>query len=176
MKFKISPLIIIALLLFSFAVNPALARELKIGYFDSNKILSQYQDYKDAMELLKEEEGKYEQQAIQMEMDIQNLEEEIEAKNLMWSEEKRLEKQQEWQNLYLQYQQFLQEIWGPTGKLYQRNLELSKPIIDRIQDVITQIGEEEGYDFILDAGQGNVAFAKPEFDITDRVIEELSKK
>lgn len=167
--------IISLLLMLSFI--PAQAKELKIGYINSEKILNDLQDYKDARQLLREEEEKYERQALQMELDIKNLEDEIEAQSLMWSEEKKREKQQEYQNLYLQYQQFLQDIWEPSkGKLYQRNLELSKPIIDRVQDVITKIGDEEDYDFIIDAGVGNLVFAKPEYDITERVLEELSKK
>jgi outer membrane protein len=159
-----------------FLLSEASAKELKIGYINSERILNESQDYKDAKKILEEEEKKYSKQARDMELDIQNLEDEIEAQSLMWSEEKKIEKQQEAQNLYLKYQQFLQEIWGQTGKLYQRNLELSKPIVDKINDVITRIGEAEGYDMIFDGAAGNLVFAKPEFDLTDRVIEELGKK
>lgn len=173
---KLRTLTLLFTLLLILSILPAQAKEIKIGYINSEKILNEFQDYKDAKQLLGEEENKYERQALQMELDIKNLEDEIEAQNLMWSEEKKLEKQQEYQNSYLRYQQFLQEIWGPTGKLYQRNMELSKPIIDRVQDVITRIGDEDEYDFIFDAGVGNLVFAKPEYDITERVLDELSKK
>jgi outer membrane protein len=154
-------------------VFPAIAKELKIGYIDSDRILSQYADYQDARRLLEQEENDYEQQARQMEMDIKNLETEIEDNSLMWSEEKRQEKMLEGQNLVMRYQNFLQEIWGDNGKLFQRNLELSKPIIDKVNAIIQKIGEEEEYDFIFDATTGNLVHAKPEYDLTDRIIDEL---
>jgi outer membrane protein len=166
---------VIALFLLSLAL-PADAKELKLGYIDSEQILNQYQDYQDAKRLLEKEEQEYTRQAKQMEMDIQNLQDEIEAQSLMWSEEKKLEKQMEGQNMVMKYQQFLQDIWGQTGKLYQRNMELSKPIIDKINVVITKIGEAEQYDFIFDANAGNIVFASPAYDLTERVLEELKKK
>jgi outer membrane protein len=157
-------------------LHPLQAKELKIGYIDSERILNELQDYKDAKKLLDDEEKNYEKQGRQMEQEIKNLEEEIDAQGLMWSEEKKIEKQQEWQNLYLRYQQFLQDIWGQTGKLYQRNLELSKPIIDRVNAAITKIGDLEGYDFIFDAGAGNLVYAKPDYELTQKILDELSKK
>lgn len=168
--------ILFVLTLIILFVNPLSAKDLKIGYIDSEGILSQYQDYQDAKRILDQEEQEYSRQARQMEMDIENLEKEFDAQSLMWSEEKKLEKQLEGQNLIARYQQFLQEIWGPTGKLYQRNLELSKPIIDKVNVIISRVGEEEGYDFIFDATAGNIVYASPDFDLTDRIIEELEKK
>ena len=170
-------LILITLVLFIFtAVNNSSAKELKIGYIDSEKILSQFQDYQDAKRILDQEEQEYSRKAKQMELDIKNLEAEFDANALMWSEEKKMEAQMEGQNLVMRYQQYIEEIWGQTGKLFQRNLELSKPIIDNINLIIQKVGEEEEYDFIFDATAGNIVHAKPDYDITDRIIEELEKK
>ncbi|MBC8204424.1 MAG: OmpH family outer membrane protein [FCB group bacterium] len=151
------------------------AKELKIGFIDSDRILAQFQDYLDAKRILENEEKQYSQNARQMENDIRALEDEIESQSLMWSNEKKMEKQSELQTKYMGYQQYIEEIWGPTGKLYQRNMELSKPIIDKINLIIKKIGEDEGYDFIFDATNGSLVHAKDEYDLTDRVIEELSR-
>ncbi|MBL7191017.1 OmpH family outer membrane protein [bacterium] len=151
------------------------AKELKIGFIDSDRILAQFQDYLDAKRILENEEKQYSQNARQMENDIRALEDEIESQSLMWSNEKKMEKQSELQTKYMGYQQYIEEIWGPTGKLYQRNMELSKPIIDKINLIIKKIGEDEGYDFIFDATTGSLVHAKDEYDLTDRVIEELSR-
>jgi len=169
--------LILTAVIFTFAaVNISLAKELKIGYIDSDKILNDFQDYQDAKRILDREEQEYTRQAKQMELDIKNLQDEFDANALMWSEEKKLETQMEGQNLVMRYQQFVENIWGQTGKLFQRNLELSKPIIDNINVIIKKIGEEEDYDFIFDATAGNIVHAKPEYDLTNRIIEELGKK
>ncbi len=157
----------------SFLAGTVGAKDLKIGYIEAEKILSECQEYKDAEKQLKEEEQEYTRQARQMEMDIKNLEDEIDAQSLMWSDEKKQEKKQQYQQLVLNYQRFLKET---ESKMYQRNLEMSKPIIDKINDIINKIGEEGGYDIIFDASAGNIVFAKPEFDLTELVIEEMKKK
>ncbi len=173
---KRSFLIFIAAIFTLTAVNISIAKELKIGYIDSDKILNEFQDYQDAKRILDQEEQEYTRQAKQMELDIKNLQDEFDANALMWSEEKKLEAQMSGQNMVMRYQQFVEEIWGQSGKLFQRNLELSKPIIDNINVIIKKIGEEEDYDFIFDATAGNIVHAKPDYDLTDRIVEELSKK
>ncbi len=67
------------------------------------------------------------------------------------------------------------EKLGPQGEFYKKNLELTQPLYDKIDQVIQKIGQAEGYDYILDVVQGVVLYAKPEYDITDRVLEELNK-
>ena len=71
---------------------------------------------------------------------------------------------------------FRQEIWGEGGKLYSRNLELSKPILDKINTAIQKISRDNSYDFVFDAASANIVFALPEYDITDRVLDELKKE
>lgn len=167
---------IIAAVILAIAFPAVFAADFKIGYIDSERILSESQDYKDAKKILDGEEKEYSRKGRQMELDILNLEDEISAQSLMWSEDKKLEKQQEYQQKYIDYQKYLQDIWGQTGKLYQRNMELSKPIVDKINTIIQKVGADEGYDIIFDAGAGNLVYAKPEYDLTDRIIEELKKK
>ncbi len=110
-----------------------------------------------------------------MKDELERLQEEIESQSLLLSEEKRIEKQQELQRLYFEYQQFTQDVWGPNGKYYQKNLELTKPIIDKINSIIRLIGEEDDFDYILDAATGNIVHARSDYDLTDRILEELNK-
>ena len=48
-----------------------------------------------------------------------------------------------------------------------------QPVCDEINQVIHQIGDDEGYDFIFDAVSGNILHAKEKYDITDKVLEKL---
>jgi outer membrane protein len=43
-----------------------------------------------------------------------------------------------------------------------------------VRDVINEVAKEKGYDIILNGEQ--VVFAKPSYDISDIIIEEISKK
>ena len=152
------------------------ARELKIGYIDSERILAEFPESQEAQSKLAEENREWETQAGSMDQQIEDLSNQLEQQKLLLSEEKRAEKEQELQALYIKAQQFKQEIWGQDGKLYQRNLELTRPVVEKINAVISKIGDEENYDFIFDATQGNIVHAKAEYDITDRVLELLQKE
>jgi len=52
---------------------------------------------------------------------------------------------------------------------------MTKPIVDKINKIIGKIAEEENYDYVFDARQGGLVFAKKKFDLTDRVIKILNK-
>ena len=95
---------------------------------------------------------------------------------MLLSEEKKLERQQELQTLALEAQKYQNDKWGEQGEYFKLREQLLKPIIDKINGVINQVGEEEDYDFIFDTVEGNLVFAKDKFDLTDRILEELEKE
>jgi Skp family chaperone for outer membrane proteins len=49
-------------------------------------------------------------------------------------------------------------------------------VLDKINAAIQKVSQESGYDFVFDASSANIVFALPEYDITDRVIDELKKE
>ena len=153
----------------------AAARELKIGYIHSQKILAEFQESIEAQRTLDEEQRKWVEEAQKKESAIKALEDEVENQSLLLSEEKKAEKLAEIQTKYMDYQRFQQEIWGETGKLYQRNKELTQPIIDKVNTVITKLGKDGDYDVVFDAAVGNIVYAKDEFDMTQLVLDDLNK-
>lgn len=153
----------------------AFAKELKIGYIHSQRILSEFQESVEAQRTLDDEQKKWVEEARKKEQEITQLEDELENQSLLLSEEKKSERMQEIQSKYMDYQRFQQEIWGENGKLYQRNKELTQPIIDKVNEVIRKIGEAEDYDIIFDAAVGNIVYAKDDFDITSKVLDELNQ-
>ncbi len=171
MRMKFILLTLISALL----ILPAAARELKIGYIHSQKILAEFQESVEAQKTLDDEQAKWQEQARKMEQDITRLEEELKNQSLLLSAEKKAEKQQQIESKYMEYQRFQQEIWGETGKLYQRNKELTQPIVDKVNTVINKIGKDGDYDIIFDAAVGNIVYAKEDFDITQTVLDDLNK-
>ena len=107
--------------------------------------------------------------------DYNALLEEIDAQSLLLSPEKKQQKMQAAQDKAMQIEQYKYEKLGPEGEFYKKSMELTKPIIDKINKLIAKIGEEEGYDFIFDASSGALVHALPKYDITDRILEELNK-
>jgi outer membrane protein len=166
--------VVVILIVILFSWNQGLTQD-KIRYVNSQRILSEYPEAQEIQKRLDEIRAGYESEYNNMLQNYENLVKEIENQSLLLSPEKKAEKEKEAQDLAIQIEQFRYAKLGPQGELYQKNLELTQPLYDKIDQIIQKIGEAEDYDYILDVVQGVVLFARPRFDITNRVIEELNK-
>lgn len=167
---------IIALLMLLSTVSGVGAKELKIAYVDSDRILEANDDYKQARAKLQEEERQFISQATNMETALKQMADELQSQSLMLSDEARREREQKFLEKQNEMEKFRKETWGDGGKLYTRNLELSRPVLDKINAAIQKVSQDYGYDFVFDAASANIVYALPEYDITDRIIEQLKKE
>ncbi len=164
------PILILAIAVLQIAVQPATA-QLKFGFVDTQKILANFQKAKDAFKQFETERNTAIEELSKLQEDIRAAQQQIEQQSLLLSEQKKREKQQELQNMVLQFQQSQQD---KDQGLAKRQEELLKPVYDEINAVIRSIREKEGYDFIIDSL--NLLDAKPEYDLTDKVMKELGVK
>lgn len=168
--------VIVAMIAALLMAAPVMAKELKIGYIDSEAILQQYPDYQEAQRKLQEEEQKYVSEAQAKEQVVNTMLEEMQQQSLMLSAEARAEREQKLIDKRRELEQYRVETWGEGGKLYTKNLELSRPILERINQAIEKISQQDGYDMVFDAAGGNIVFALPQHDITEIVLAELKKE
>jgi outer membrane protein len=168
--------IILVVLAALMATSFVAAKELRIAYVDSDKILETNEDYRQAKQKLQEEERTYIAQATSMEEALKQMDEENRAQSLMLSDSARAERKARAMDVRDKLDKFRKDTWGEGGKLYTRNIELSKPVLDKINAAIQKVSQEAGYDFVFDAASSNIVFALPEYDITDRVLDQLKKE
>jgi len=147
----------------------------KFAYVNSQKILADFQEAIEVQNKLEEIRNQYEAEYQRMVQDYQAMAEEIESQSLLLSEEKKQEKLRQAQQKAMDIDKYKYDKLGPEGELYRKNLELTKPIYDKINKIIQTIGDEEEIDFIFDASQGALLWALPKYEITDRIIAELNK-
>jgi outer membrane protein len=150
--------------------------QTKIGYVDSEKILSSYPAALDAQKKLEAENTKWDQELRKLNDSFHALQGQLDQQSLLLSDAKKKEKQQELEAAAKKIQEFQEEKWGEGGAFFKRRAEIMQPVIDKINQVIHRIGEEEDYDYILDAVAGNILHAKDKYDITELVLEELQKE
>jgi len=154
----------------------ASAQEYKIGYIDSERIFAEYGATRDAQEQFDRDVEAWRREAEQTEMDLQEMREELESQRLLLSEKALADKERALQAKASEYERFIQSIWGPTGKIAQRNAELTKPIIEKIREVLDKIGAEQGFAIIFDAADGNIVYGEQSLDLTEQVLAELNKE
>ncbi|KPJ54481.1 hypothetical protein AMJ39_00185 [candidate division TA06 bacterium DG_24] len=150
--------------------------EVKIGYIDSGRIFTEYRGTADIETQLNEELRSWQGEERTRLGEIEQLEAQLESQRLMLSDESQRTKQTEIDRKRREYQEYVQGVWGPGGLLEQRNIELTQPIIERINVAIEKIASAEHYTMVLDIADGFVVYAVPGLDVTDKVIEELNRE
>lgn len=149
--------------------------EMKIGYIDSEKILTEYEESKDALAKLEAENKRLQKEYQDLQVRYQTLADEFDKKKFVATESWKQQKQQEIENLAMEIQNYQVEKFGPQGEIYTKEAELMSPVLDKINNILKKVGNEGGYDYILDTAQRSIVFADPKHDLTSVVLYELSK-
>ncbi len=149
--------------------------QLKIGYIDSNRIMQEYEEVRDAQAKLEKETRRLQVEYNTYVERLDSLNREFERQRLLLSNEKIREKEQEIQSLYQSTQAFQQSKFGPEGELYRYQAQLMAPVLDKVDAAVKRIGAERSFDYIVDAAGGALVYALPAHDLTDDVIAELRR-
>jgi len=158
------------------SVLPWQSGTLKVGYIRSDIINRDYPEYRDADNELQHQNRKWIQEADKLEKLILKKEREHEELSLILSEEKRLEIETEIKTKRKELQKFKNDTWYTDNSSYvQRRREVMEPIDARVNDAIWIVAEQKGLDMVFDTIAGNVVYVKPSLDITEDVLEELSR-
>ena len=173
---KVSFLVLMCFIMLHVPLGALRAEEIKLGYIDTVKIFAEFKETVDAEAIYKKEVDAWKKKASDMEATLATMREEIQSQSLMLSEEKLAEKKQLFDKKLQEYNQYMTDVFGDNGQAAKRNKELTQPIVEKINAVIAQLAEAEGYTLILDAAQGNIVFAKKALDLTEHVMAELDKQ
>jgi len=148
----------------------------KIAYINSQQILANFKEATDAKDRLEKINQEWEAQGRELQRQFQELGEQLESQSLLLSEDRKQEKQQELQNLYMKIQQYQQEKWGQNGEYFKKEAEVMQPVIDKINKAINKVGEEMKFDYIFDSVSANIVYASPsQQDLTEEILKELEK-
>ncbi len=166
--------LLLIILIFS-PTNQALPQEGKIGYIDSMRLKTDYKEFADVQAKFDQQLAGWQSQADSLKKTVDSLQADFDKQSLLLSEEKKKEKESLIEQKKGEYTSFVNQAFGPGGKMEKLNAELTKPILDKINTVLEKIALENNYIVIFDAVNGNIAWAKKGLDLTEMVLEELNK-
>ena len=161
----------ILLLLTFFILAGTANAQLKIGYVLSERIRTEYDEFKEAESQLQLEYRKVQYEFDQMVLRMDSLKQEYEVKRLM-ALDKGASIKQEIEQMERQAQTYQAEKIGPQGELMREQARLEYDIFGKVKKAVEKVAIDEGYDYIIDASVGLLYF-KPKFDVTDDVLHEL---
>jgi len=149
--------------------------QIKVGYVNSDRILGEYDEAKEAQSKLDIEAKKLEDEYRGMLAKLDSLRKDYDRQKMMMSETRRKTKETEIGQLEESIQKYQVEKLGPEGEIYKKQAELVSPILEKVKKVIEKVGKDNKYDYIFDTVQGNILYAEPAHDLTDKVIYELKR-
>ena len=167
---KMTQFTILSTILLSIAFS-----EIKIGYVDSNEIMNNFEEVRQVQVDLEKEQKRLEAEFNDLVYSLDSLKQDYERQRLLMSDTRRNEKENEITSKEKSIQKFQLDKFGPEGEIYQKQNQLLKPVLGKIDDAIQKVGSERGYDFILDAMSGALLYALDSHNLTEDVMEELSK-
>jgi outer membrane protein len=145
---------------------------LKIAYVNSQEIIAAAPGRAEAEAQIQKDMNTYRAQVQKMGDSLNTLIASYTKSESTLSEASRTAKQKEIQDKEREYQTRVQ---GLEQQAQQRQAELIRPIMEKINNIIEQVRAEDGYAMVFDAGNqaGVVVAADSSFDITDKVITRL---
>ena len=152
--------------------TPAAPGGPKIVYVNSQKIIAQAPGRAEAEAQFQKEMDQYKAQVQKMGDTLQTQIADYRKNQGTMAAAAKSAKEKDLGTKQQAYQQRVQEL---EQTAQQREAELVRPIMEQINKIIEQIRAENGYTFILDAGNqaGVVVAADSSLDITDKVIQRL---
>ncbi len=154
---------------------PAAQAEGKLGYVDSFRIRNEFNEFAEAQKQFDEEVAVWQAELDSLRQELEADAEEFQRQRLILSEEAKQRREDELRQAEQAFQQRTNQVFGPNGQAEQLNSDLVEPILEKINAVLEKVAIENNYDYIFDAVNGNIAYAKKEFDLTDKVLEELNR-
>ena len=143
----------------------------KQGYVNSQELLETMPEARKADSTLQKYASSIEDQMKTMGSEYQNKLKEYDEKAKTWTDAVREQKEKDIQNLQQNAQQFQSSAEEKIGKKRQ---ELFKPILDKAQKAIKDVGAEGGYDYIFDGAA--LLYAKDSENIMPQVKAKLGIK
>lgn len=147
----------------------AAAAELKVGYVDAKKVLEQAPQAKEMLSKLEKEFEPRKEEVISSQDKLQRLEDKLTTDGDVMSKSERDKIEHEVISLRRDLKRSQDDFREDLN--IRRNEELGK-LQTLVNQAIDAIGGDGNYDLILYDG---IAFANPRLDLTDKVLEWLSK-
>lgn len=148
--------------------------DLKVAYVDSEAIIRQAPGYEQASQAFNQTATGWRDTLEQKRSELERLYDEYKKQEVILSPEAKTERQQEIQSLQSEAQQYFEAKFGPEGQAASKQAELMQPIIERVNRVIEEVRQDQGYALIFDLNDGALVAGDPALNITDEVIQRLN--
>ncbi len=146
----------------------------KIGYIDSEFILSKMPEYKKAQEDLNKISGKWQKEVDDKYKEIVKLKDDFNAAEVLLTEDIRKERLDTITKKEKNAKELQNKYFGYEGMLFLKRQELAKPVQDKLFLAVQKVSRAKQVQIMFDkSGDIVMIYTDPKHDYTDYVLEEL---
>lgn len=150
--------------------SSAFAAELKIGVVNYQEVMAKMPQRVAVLQKLDTEFTADKEKLVQLEKDIKYFQEKLKRDGSLMAPKEKTELEQKIGAQFQQYQAGLQAFQQKSAA--RQNEEMNK-LVGLVQQTVDNIAAKGNYDLVLQ--KQSAVFSKPEFDITNVVVEQVSK-
>lgn len=149
----------------------------KFAFVDSQYILENISEYRNAQEMLDKISVDWQKEIEAKFAEIDKLYKEFQAEAPLLPEEMKKKKEDEITKKEREAKELQKKRFGKDGDLFKKRQELIKPIQDKVYDAIEDVANAQGLAVIFDkAGSVTLIYANSKYDRSDEVLEKLGYK
>jgi outer membrane protein len=142
----------------------------KVGYIDTRRILQEAPGAQEARTTLEREMQGFQNQLKMMQDSLQAMMTDYQQKSLVMSADAKQKREQEIISKRTGWEQRAEELQNQAAR---RQQEVMEPIMQRVEEVISQVRQAEGFAIVFDVASEAIVSADPTLDLTPKVIERL---
>ena len=159
-------------LLLIVAFSAAIAQ--KYAYVDTEYILDNIPEYKDAQNQLDELAEDYQKEVEEAYMELDRMYKNFQAEAVLMPDDIKKKKEDELIAKEIEVKELQRQRFGQDGDLFLKREELVKPIQEKIFNAIEEIATDKNYAFVFDkAGSLTILYVNAKYDISDDVLDKV---
>lgn len=153
-------------------------RQARVGYIDMDYILSKLPAYLESENNLEKRVSSWQTEIAARKLGIESMESNLAAERVLLTPSLLEEMELEIQAAKASLVAYQQQRFGVNGDLAYLRKSLLQPIQDLVFAAVQKLGNEKGYDLILDKSDRSttILFANKRYDLSDLVIRALSRQ
>jgi outer membrane protein len=158
---------LLGLALLTGSASFARADDLKLGYCDIQRAINETSEGQAARKKLKGFFDGKQKELDEKQNELKKLKEDLDKQRTILKPDVVKQREQDLQEKFVQLQSTYVRL---QKELTEREGEMMKGIIAKMQGVIGQIAQQEGFTIVFEKSESSILWAKPSLDLTNEVI------
>jgi len=147
------------------------------AYVDTEYILGNIPDYKDAQSELDKLSIEWQKQLERKYSEIDKMYKNYQAEQILLTEDMKLKREDEIIKKEKSAKEYQKKKFGVDGELFQKRKELVKPVQDKVYKAISEIANYKKLGVVFDKSSAlTMLYTNPKYNISDDVLKKMGYK